>query len=261
MPSSVSANRLSRFSEARLAVSRVAPAYWSEGDHGHAGKPCLQRVEEAGFALFGGRGPFLVAEEEHGALPVEQLAHAPPRELAALAVVGRDVADLLARVVQGGIEDHGGDAGLGGLLDGPHEGMAVERGEDDAVDALADEALDHLELLLAVVLAQGSLPEHLDRHALRAKLRRGLLGPEVHALPVLVGGALGHHRDAVALRGVGVPAPDQARGEQDRSGTRAGRGHHHAMIAPDPPDPQPPDPQIPRSPRSPDPQIPRSPDP
>ena len=63
------------------------------------------------------------------------------------------------------------------LLDRPHERLLVEGGEDDPVDALAREGLHHLHLLLAVVLAQGALPEHLHVDALRGEVALGRQPP------------------------------------------------------------------------------------
>ena len=68
------------------------------------------------------------------------------------------------------------------------------------LDPLAREALDHLDLLLAVVLADRPLPDDLDLDALGLQVARGLDGAGVDALPELVGEPLGNDRDLEALR-------------------------------------------------------------
>jgi hypothetical protein len=42
------------------------------------------------------------------------------------------------------------------------QGAIVERGEHDAVDSLRTEALDNLDLLLTIVLAQWPFPDNFD---------------------------------------------------------------------------------------------------
>ena len=66
--------RLSRFSDARFAVSRVAPAYWSDETMVMPGIRRLHLLEESLLALLGARGAFLIAEHEHLALAAEQRA-------------------------------------------------------------------------------------------------------------------------------------------------------------------------------------------
>ena len=78
------------------------------------------------------------------------------------------------RRLEGGVEDDGGNARLRGFLDRPLQGPAVERRQDDPLDALADEALDDLDLLLAVVLADRALPEDADRRPGGRELGRRL---------------------------------------------------------------------------------------
>ena len=70
--------------------------------------------------------------------------------------------------------------------DGTHQRARIERGEHDAVDALAQEAFDDLDLLLAVVLAHRALPDEVDVDALRLVLPLRLDGAGVDALPELV---------------------------------------------------------------------------
>ena len=63
MPSSSSPKRLSRFSAARFAVSRVAPAYWSDETSCDARELRLHLLEEALLALRRARRALLVAQQ------------------------------------------------------------------------------------------------------------------------------------------------------------------------------------------------------
>ena len=85
-----------------------------------------------------------------------------------------------------------------GFLDRPDERPGVERRQHDAADALAQEALDDLDLLLAIVLAERALPDHVDVDALRLQLALGLDRAGVDGAPELVGRALGDDRDLIA---------------------------------------------------------------
>ena len=66
---------------------------------------------------------------------------------------------------------------------------------------------DDLDLLLAIVLAERALPDHLDVDALRLQLALGLDRAGVDGLPELVRGALRDDGDLVARLAGGVPAP------------------------------------------------------
>jgi hypothetical protein len=68
-----------------------------------------------------------------------------------------------------------------------NERPVVEGSKHDPVDAAAEEVLHHLDLLVAIVLADRPLPDHLD-----TELARSLDRARVHRLPVFVGGALGN---------------------------------------------------------------------
>ena len=85
------------------------------------------------------------------------------------------------------------------FLDRPHQRLCVERREHDAADALAQEALDHLDLLLAIVLAERPLPDHAGRRRpAPASSRSALTAPAWMRLPELVRRALRDDRDLIA---------------------------------------------------------------
>ena len=160
MPCTSSPKRLSRFSEARLAVSRVGPAYWSDEISSMPGYSALHLLEEALLALLGARRALLVAQQEHLALAAEQLAHvaraasSPP-----LQVVGGDEADDLVRL-EARVDDDGRARRARRASSTAARARASSSGASTMpLDALAREALDDLDLLLAVVLAQRALPD------------------------------------------------------------------------------------------------------
>jgi hypothetical protein len=61
-----------------------------------------------------------------------------------------------------GVEDDDGDLGGLGGLDRSAEGGVAEGGEDDAADALGDEAVDEVDLGFQVVLFERAFPEDVD---------------------------------------------------------------------------------------------------
>ena len=101
--------------------------------------------------------------------------------------------------------------------------MAVEGGEHEAVHTLADEAFHDLHLLLPIVLAQRRLPEHVHRHAGLPVLCRGLLGADVHALPVLVGRAFRHDGDPERPGRGTVPGAAARTGEERHQDSDQGK--------------------------------------
>ena len=163
----------------------------------------LLAVRRAGRAL-------LVAQEHHVAL-----AHGLRRERLARGLAGRHVVGGdEAHVVAAGevrVEDDDGHARVGRGLHGADEPLVAERREDDAADALRDEGLHDVDLVLEVVLAQRPLPDHLD-----AELARRLHRPRVHALPELVRRALRHHRDAQTSRAARQSPPPRLHETQTR---------------------------------------------
>ena len=176
-------------------------------DHRHAREAALQLGQEARLALLRGRRSLLVAQHQDGALALQQLAHAPAGEVPALAVVGAHVAHGRMRRLERGVEDDGGNARARGFLDRPLQGPAVERREHDPLDALADEALDDLDLLLAVVLADRALPDDADRRPGGRELGGGLLGADADARPVLVRRAFRDDRQRQGRRATRRAAP------------------------------------------------------
>ena len=106
------------------------------------------------------------------------------------------------------------------LLDRPHQRPGVERRQHDAADALALEALDDLDLLLAVVLAQRALPDDADVDALRLQLALGLDRAGVDGVPELVRRALRDDRDLIARL---VRSPGRRRRPRRVSTTRRRR--------------------------------------
>ncbi len=198
MPERSLPKRFSRFSEARFAVSLVAPAYWSLEIRLDAGSHRLELGDEAFLARRGRGRAFLVAKEQDLPLASQEPRYLLGRELPALEVVGGHEADDLLRG-QIRVDDDGGDPELLRVLDRPHQGLVVERREHDAAHPLARESLDHLHLLLAVVLADRPLPDDLDVDPFGLQVARGLVGASMDALPELVGQPLRDDRDLVAL--------------------------------------------------------------
>ena len=77
-------------------------------------------------------------------------------------IVGGDVADGRLRFERR-VEDDDRDAGARRFFDRPDQRPGVERRQHDGADALALEALDDLDLLLAIVLVPTALFLPLDR--------------------------------------------------------------------------------------------------
>src|SRR5438067_1939786 len=103
-----------------------------------------------------------------------------------------------------------------GLFHRAHQRTVIERGEHDAADALAEEPLHDLHLLLPVVLAERSLPYDAHRRALGRELARRLDRAGVDALPELVRRAFGDDGDGQLLVGAGAAAARQQRGAEQR---------------------------------------------
>src|SRR4029077_4529319 len=136
--------------------------------------------------------------------------HAP-----ALAIVGCHEADRDVRL-ETGIDDHGGHAGPLRLLHRTHQGTVVERCEHDPPDALAQEPLHDLDLLLPVVFTERPLPDDAHRRSLGRELPRRLDGAGVDALPELVRRALGDDGDRELLFGAGAADTPHEGHAQDR---------------------------------------------
>ena len=110
--------------------------------------------------------------------PMRRPARCPPLPLSVADVADGDVRRLEVRV-----EEHGRDAGAGRFLDRALQRLAVERRQHDALDALAGEAFDDLDLLLAIVLADRALPQHRTGVPGGGQLGGGLLGPDASRAP------------------------------------------------------------------------------
>ena len=168
----------------------------------------FSRARKPVLALGRARRPFLVAEQQHLALALQQLAHPVGGQLAALDVVGGDERhDLLRMSRPESMTTVGMPARLASST-GRTSARSSSGAMHDARDVLADEALDDLHLLLAVVLAQRPLPGDGDRCARGVELALGLDGARVDGLPELVRRALRNHRRSTAAS---PPPPGLAR--------------------------------------------------
>ena len=151
MPST-SGKRLSRFSASLVGGLRRRPGVLVLGqERSGRGTPCSTVSRKPRSRSVGAGRAGLVADEEDPALAAEELAQAAGGQDAALVVVGGDEADVVL-ALEAGVDDDDRDLLAHGVLDGPDEGPVVERGQDDAVDAAADDVLDHGDLLGPVVL-------------------------------------------------------------------------------------------------------------
>src|SRR6266496_3112176 len=198
------------------------------GDHLHPGPRLLRLLEESALAVLGARRALLVAQEQGLALASEEPAQLIARQLTPLVVVrGHEAHDLVG--LEAGVDHDRGDPEALRLLHWPHQGLRVEGGEDDPVHALAGEPLHDLDLLLAVVLAEGALPDDLDRDPIHRQVLAGLHRPRVDALPELVGEALGDDRDLEGLlragRGAGLLATGSKEEGQPEKGDEQAFGH------------------------------------
>lgn len=160
----------------------------------------FQGVEETGLAGFGAGGADGIAEEDDVSFAIEKFGHVIAGHFAAEIVVSGDEADVFVRL-EIGIHDDDGDAGLGGGADGDGEGLGVEGGEDDSADVTDGKILNDLDLLIAVVFAEGTLPDDFGFDAGSIEFLLGFDGPGVDGLPELVGGALGDDGNGVAIGG------------------------------------------------------------
>ena len=101
--------------------------------------------EEGAGDLVGGEAADQAQRQRHAGLGRQQRVTGGEDEAQQI------VADM---IVERRIEDHGRDTGALCFLDGTHQRVAVERREDEAADALTDEAFDRFDLLLPVVFAK-----------------------------------------------------------------------------------------------------------
>src|SRR5438094_2295761 len=155
---------------------------------------CFELPEKARLPILRARGAFGVAQQQRFSLPSEQLSQAIGGECAAFSVVGSDKADNRVRL-ETGIDDHRRHARALRLLHRSHQTPAVQRREDDALHAFADETLHDLDLLLAVIFANRALPDQGYRIAGRRKLALRAHGSRVDRLPELMCRALRNNGD------------------------------------------------------------------
>ena len=129
---------------------------------------------------------------------MQKLAHSVGGQRSTFLVIGGNEADDLLRF-EPGINYNRRNAGLRCLFHRTHQRMTVKRRQHNALYALADKALDHLGLLLAVILPQGALPDNVDVSPRLREVLHRLHRSRVNRLPVLVGRALRDHCDGEAL--------------------------------------------------------------
>src|SRR5260221_1304700 len=175
-----------------------------------------QCVDEALFPLLGAENAFLIAEEKDLAFSTEEASHLLAGKLAAVVVVTGDEAECIIRLERR-VDDDRRDAGALGLLDRAHQGVFVERRQDDAVHVLGEDSLDLLHLLLAVVLAQRPFPDDVDGDVLRGVVTGGLDGSGMNALPELVRRSLRDDGDGegLAFRSLWLDLFVAATGDED----------------------------------------------
>ena len=180
------------------------------------GKILFHHFEKPLLAVLGAGGADLITEQDDVALAAEQLPEIARRDPAALAIVGGDKAHGRLRIERGVDDDHR-DLTAGGGLDRSHEAAAIERGENDRADPLADEILDDLHLRLAVILLQRTLPDHVHRDALGREFALRLDRAGVDRLPELVGGPFRNDGNPVGFgRGGDGDARDGQRQETEK---------------------------------------------
>ena len=143
-------------------------------------------VHKADLALHRARRAFHVAEHHHTPFTSQDLDHALASQPAALVVVRGDEAHIVL-AVEGGVDEHDRNAAPGGVHHRDTERFVVRRGQHDTRDAAAYERLDFGDLGLAVVLAPGAFPNHLDPKFLGCLHRAGVDGD-----PERVDGSLGN---------------------------------------------------------------------
>src|SRR5581483_6894781 len=145
----------------------------------------LHLLKKASLALFSTRRPFRITQQNHFAFSAQQFAEAIRAQHSALALVGRDKADYRLRL-EGRINYYRRDPRGLSFFDWSHERAIVERRQDDPADALRSESFDYLNLLLAIVFAQGAFPDHFHLGARRREFARSLDSSGMDALPKLV---------------------------------------------------------------------------
>jgi hypothetical protein len=145
----------------------------------------FDRIEETGLAFFRAGGAGLVAQENDVAFAAEQFRHVFAREHAALVIVRGDKAHIFVRL-QAGVHDDDGDFRTRGRIHRANQCLGVGGREHDSIHAPADEILNHLNLLVAIVLAQRPLPDDIHFHALAGEFALRFHGACMNRFPELV---------------------------------------------------------------------------
>src|SRR5215471_18859089 len=179
---------------------RVGLAVKDDRDDRDSRELFLNRVAEALLALVGRDRAFLDPEDGDFAFAAELLAHSLRRDGPALAVVGRNVREVILRR-DARIEDRHRDAGGLRLVDHRHQRVAVRRGEHDAVNALVDHVLDDVDLFGISRFLSGAFPEDLDVEVLARSVRA-----RFDRRPERVRNAFGNYGDGLLLGAPGAIA-------------------------------------------------------
>src|SRR2546426_5229494 len=130
------------------------------------------------------------------------------------------------------IYNHRWHAGALRFFHRTNERAIVERRQHDPVYTLRAEALDHLDLLFAIVFAQWAFPNHLYWSALSRKLSRCLETAGMNTLPKLVRRAFWNDGDSQLPL---ATCPGRSRlttAEGDHCGQDNQQGQHFFHIVP-----------------------------
>lgn len=157
-------------------------------------------AEEAVFPGDSTGGAFHVAEHDDFAFAVEERGEEFAGFDAALEVIGGDEGGVLVGF-EVGVDDHRGDSGADGIMDGRAEGAIVEGGEDESIDVADDHVFDDFDLGVAVIFLEAAFPDDVDV----AEFLGGFECAGVDGFPEDVGGAFGDDADhEVFIGGCGV---------------------------------------------------------
>ena len=101
----------------------------------------LERLEKAGFALFGAGRTDRVTQQDDVAFAAQQLAHVFAGQHAAFVIVRRDEADVVAPIFRPESMMTTGTLASMALCDRPDQCLGIQRRQDDAADAPRGEIL------------------------------------------------------------------------------------------------------------------------
>ncbi len=133
----------------------------------------FEGVEKTLFAFFGAGLAFVVTEDDHAALVIQQLGHGLAGELAALVVVGGDEG-FVGVGLDVGIDDDHGNILFGGGIDDVGEGIGIVGSQHDGGDTAIHHIFDDIDLLGAVVFQHGAMPDDVEFQRRRPGLPAGL---------------------------------------------------------------------------------------